>query len=83
MVDLTKMPQDWHPDRRRDWSALTATECRVLEARSRGLGNRGTAEVTGLPLESVKYCLRNAARVLGAKDATHAVAEALRQGLIK
>jgi len=61
---------------------LRPSELRVLEALSHGLGRSGAVEVTGYTLETVKDLLKRSKRVLGAKDTTHAVAEALRRGLI-
>lgn len=66
-----------------DRHTLTPIERRVLEALSYGLGVRGTADALGLTYESVKYHAKIAARVLRAKNTTHACATALRQGVIR
>lgn len=66
---------------RRD--SLAPMETRVLEALSHGLGYKGAAEVLGVGIETVKSDVVRARRALQAKDATHAVAIALRSGLIQ
>lgn len=55
----------------------------VLECLSRGLGYSGTAEVLGISDQTVQTHLKNAMRALRAKNQAHAVAEALRRGLIR
>lgn len=64
-------------------SELTAAEARVLEALSRGLTREEAAVLLGIGLESVKSHLKRIRRVLRAKTTTHAVAQALRLGLIR
>jgi DNA-binding CsgD family transcriptional regulator len=62
---------------------LTPTEARVLEARSRGLGNIGAAALLGLSVPAVEAHVKLARRILRAKDTPHACCEALRRGLIR
>jgi DNA-binding NarL/FixJ family response regulator len=62
---------------------LTERQRRVLEAFSYGLNREQVAEALGVELETVKHHLRLATRALAAKSTTHAVALALRQGLIR
>ena len=61
---------------------LSAAELRTLEAMSRGVGIRGAADLVGYSTYTVQDHLVQARRVLQAKNTTHAVAEALRRGLI-
>ena len=63
-------------------TGVTAAELRALEAFSHGLGRTGTADALGVTLETVKTLTVRARRKLRAKDTTHAVAIALRRGLI-
>ena len=65
-----------------DPAELTPEELRILGALSRGLGDRGTADVLGVTWDSVRHSSRSARRKLGAKNTTHACCEALRRGLI-
>ena len=62
---------------------LTATQLRVLEAASYGLGGHERAEVLGLTYNQQHDQEWLARRALRAKNLPHAVAEALRKGLIK
>lgn len=62
---------------------LDPPQLQVLEALSRGTGVFGAAEILGRPVETVVEQLTDARRLLGGKDTTHAVAEALRRGLIR
>lgn len=61
---------------------LSPREIQVLQALSHGVGQQGVAEILGIELETVKHHLRAARRILAAKDSAHAVAIALRRGLI-
>lgn len=61
----------------------TQGQLRVIEAISHGVGNRGAAELLGISPETVKAHLRQASRMMGAKDRTHLVALALRLRLIQ
>ena len=61
---------------------LTPRELEVLVGLSRGLGRQGTADLLGVSPETVKAQSVTARRALRAKNTTHAVAEALRRGLI-
>lgn len=61
---------------------LRAGERAVLLALSHGLDRREAAVALGYSLETVKVYLRDAKRILAAKTAAHAVAEAIRRGLI-
>jgi DNA-binding NarL/FixJ family response regulator len=60
----------------------SATELRVLQAMSYGLGRQGAADVCGVSLNTVMTQLQSARAKLRAKNTTHACCEALRQGLI-
>ena len=66
-----------------DRSTLTAPEAQVIEALSYGLRRSEIADVLGISLETVKERRRRAMRVLRAKTTPHAVALALRQGMIR
>lgn len=55
----------------------------ALECVSRGLTTQMTADVLGKSYETVKSQLDTAVYVLRAKNRTHAVAEAIRRGLIR
>lgn len=61
----------------------TPAQLRVIEAISHGVGNRGAAELLGLSPDTVKTHLKQASRLLGAKDRAHLVALALRLRLIQ
>ena len=61
---------------------LSPRELRCLEGMSHGLERAGTAELLGIDEETVKNHLRAARRLLRAKNTTHAVAIALRDGLL-
>lgn len=63
-------------------SELTATELACLRGLSHGLTTGGVADLTGRGAETVKTQLRSARYKLAAKNSTHAVASAIRQGLI-
>ena len=60
----------------------SATELRTLEAISHGLTYDMAAQVLGCPVETVKSRLKAARYKLGAKNTVHAVAIAVRRGLI-
>ena len=62
--------------------ALTPLEARYLFAASVGMGEQETAAVFGVTVDTVRKSLRRTRRVLVAKNTTHAVAIALRRGLI-
>lgn len=55
----------------------------VLQEISEGHSREEAAKRLYITLETVKSHLRNAARALGTKSVTHAVAEAMRKGLIE
>lgn len=55
----------------------------ILQEISEGHSREEAAKRLHLSLETVKSHLRNAARALGTKSVTHAVAEAMRKGLIE
>jgi DNA-binding CsgD family transcriptional regulator len=61
---------------------LTAMELRCLLYASHGLEADETATVRGVALETVRGQLKQARRKLAAKNTAHAVAIALRAGLI-
>ena len=61
---------------------LTHAELRVVRALSHGRGERGAADVCGIGYETVRSHTLNARRKLRAKNTTHLVGLALREGLI-
>lgn len=61
---------------------LTPAERRCLTAAAAGLRRNETATALGLSPHTVDRQLTTARRRLRAKNTTHAVAEALRQGMI-
>lgn len=65
-----------------DAPMLSKREKEVLVALSHGLGRQGSADALGVDLETIKTHTTRARRKLRAKDTTHAVAIALRTGLI-
>lgn len=65
------------------YSELTPHQIRVIEAASHGMTNNDIAEILGVSLESVKHHLKNASRILKAKNRAHLVANAMRGGLIR
>lgn len=90
------MAAEWPDADRRDaallWAAcdahsanvtLTPAERRCILGMSHGLGRQGVADAWGIDVESVKSQLRTARAKLAAKDTTHAVALALRYGIIR
>ena len=62
---------------------LSPHETRALEAASRGLEAQMIADTYCVGVETVKTQLKAARLKLRAKNTTHAVAEALRRGLIQ
>ncbi len=62
---------------------LSAEELRTLQALSYGVGSQGAADLTGYTLEGVKSHTKQARRILGAKNTTHACCQAVRLGLIR
>jgi DNA-binding CsgD family transcriptional regulator len=62
---------------------LTRRERQVVELMSRGHSYQQTADALGLSIETVKSHLKSARRGLAARNTVHAVAEALRKGLIR
>lgn len=63
-------------------SGLTPAMILVLECGSRGLTVKMTALTLGISPETVRTELKQARYLLKAKTTSHAIAEALRQGLI-
>lgn len=61
---------------------LSPIEVRCLLVLSHGVGLRGAAELLGVGLETVKTHTKHARWKLRAKNTTHAVAIAIRQGII-
>lgn len=62
--------------------ALTSREMEVLHLIARGLGNKEVGEVLGTAAGTVKAHVQSILSKLGAKDRTHAVALAIRRGII-
>jgi len=62
--------------------ALTPREVEVLSLVARGFGNKEVGDVLGTAAGTVKMQLQSILSKLGAKDRTHAVAIALRRGII-
>lgn len=69
--------------RKRQPGQLTETETRYLRDLSHGLDMGDIARLYSVRLDTVRDAFRRVRRVLGAKSREHAVAIALRQGLIK
>lgn len=65
-----------------DGRELTEVERRYLLAAACGLRERETAFIYGVQVDSVRKGLKRARQVLRAKNTTHAVAIAIRRGLI-
>lgn len=61
---------------------LTYREWEVLAAAAAGLTRRATGELLGIDEETVKTHRRHAQERLAAENTTHAVAEAIRRGLL-
>ena len=61
---------------------LTAHELRMLSGFSVGLNEKGVAELCGVTFQTVHVAMKSAKRKLRAKNLPHAVALALRAGLI-
>jgi DNA-binding NarL/FixJ family response regulator len=61
---------------------LTNQELEVVKGISHGLGNAEIAEVFGISTETVKTHVRHVLSALRAKNRAHAVAIAIREGLI-
>lgn len=62
--------------------ALTPREAEVLSLVARGFGNKEIGDVLGTASGTVKAHVQSILSKLGAKDRTHAVAIALRRGII-
>ena len=62
--------------------ALTLRETEVLELVARGLGNAEIAEQLGTASGTIKIHVQNILEKLGAEDRTHAVAIAIRRGIL-
>ncbi len=62
--------------------ALTSREVEVLQLIARGLGNKEVGEILGTAAGTVKAHVQSILSKLGAKDRTHAVALAIRRGII-
>lgn len=69
--------------RRYSSSVLTPRQCQVLEMVGLGLYNDDIGKVLGIGIETVKSHLRVIALRLTAKNGTHAVAIAIRNGYIQ
>jgi DNA-binding CsgD family transcriptional regulator len=69
-----------HPDPREQ---LTEREAQVLTALAHGMDSHEAGTLLGIRPETVRALTGNARRALRAKTTPHAVAEALRQGLIR
>jgi DNA-binding CsgD family transcriptional regulator len=62
---------------------LSPTELRAINLASHGLGQQEAATAAGVSVQSMKTQRKYACRKLGVKGMTHAVAKALRLGLIQ
>lgn len=62
--------------------ALTSREVEVLQLVARGLGNKEVGEILGTAAGTVKAHVQSILSKLDAKDRTHAVALAIRRGII-
>jgi DNA-binding NarL/FixJ family response regulator len=62
--------------------ALTLRETEVLELVARGLGNAEIAEQLGTASGTIKIHVQNILEKLAAEDRTHAVAIAIRRGIL-
>lgn len=87
--DLRKaplVPERWLsrlPDGARPEGPLSASQVRALQAASHGLTARLSADLFDIAYDTVRDQLKAARFALRAKNTTHAVAIALRQGLIQ
>ncbi len=63
--------------------SLTAREQQVLEQMSQGLGNREIAETLGISTHTAKFHVAQIIAKLAASSRAHAVAKALRAGLVE
>lgn len=66
----------------RDGVALTGRERQVIQLSAEGLTSAEIARRLGLSARTVNQYIDNVARKLGTKNRTHAVAEAIRKGLL-
>lgn len=66
-----------------DVEVLSPAQVRILELLSRGLTPEMVADATGWSPDAIDQQIRLARTALGAKNAAHAVAQALRRGLIR
>jgi len=73
--DMARIPSHFTLD-------LTANEAYVLSLFAQGHSYESAAEERGVALETVKRTARNARAKLGANNTTHAVAMAIREGVI-
>ena len=80
---LFRLAKDINEATSREYEELAPMEKRALETISYGVGNDGAAVILGVGVETLKTQLHVARLKLGAKTTTHAVAIALRQGLIQ
>lgn len=61
---------------------LDPAHTRLLQLLAQGHTQPSAAKATGWGYESVRLTVKDARRVLGARNTTHAVALAIRQGII-
>ena len=76
-VEVTQQLSGFFPE-----VALTPREVEVLSLVARGLGNKEIADMLGTAAGTVKAHVQSILSKLGAKDRTHAVAIALRRGIL-
>jgi LuxR family quorum sensing-dependent transcriptional regulator len=80
---LIRCLEDVYRSQARSTIELSPQEKRCIECASYGLDAYESADLLGVGYESVKTHLKHTRRKLRAKNTMHAVAEALRQGLIR
>lgn len=62
--------------------ALTDAQLRTLDLLASGYSSKEIARITGMSMAAVNHCIERATKRLGATHRTHAVANAIRLGLV-